>query len=754
MTIPAFSGRTIRVRWPEAAAWLALCGALAPAQQGQAPRGGALAAAVAAAARGEAGAAERLAAHGSGHPQIADFLAYWRAQALAGTRRFEEAAAALGPVWQTRFPSSIAGRAAVLGAESLVKAGRFADALKMLERGGKDLPEPQATLAAALAREGLGEKIRAVELYRRVYCLYPLAKESSAARDALAALEKDPALRLPPMPDELLAERAARLAAAGRDADARAEWLSLARSGAAQEMRETARVRAAAALYSQRKTRDALAELGAMRLTSAEAEAERMHFIVLCHRRLDDPQAMLEALAELRRRAPRSRWTLLATIQAANHFLIRNEAVSFVPLLRACAEDFSEEPEAAGCHWKVAWRAWLDRSAAAEDLLKGHLSRHPGSDRAGTALYFLGRLEEERSNFQAAHVYYSELKSRFPNFYYATLAASKPQPAAGNGGGAGPAARFLESIRWPERPRNADFRPGEEAKWRIARARHLAAESLGVWAEIELRFGARNGSSPYALALEAAEIASARGAWGVAVRHIRGTVPGYLWLPREAAPRRFWELAFPFPYRDLIQREARKHGLDPLLVAALIRQESEFDPDAVSPSGAIGLMQVMPATGRELGRRLRMRPVTRRALHNPGVNVTVGTYFLARLLGSRQGRVEEALAAYNAGPTRIPVWTGWGEFREPAEFVETIPLQQTRDYVQIILRNREIYRWLYRPQAPAAGRATGATAKPRPAASAKPAPKAKPASKAKPRPSTRPRKSSLRKGAKSVAGKR
>jgi len=740
MTNPAFSGRTIRVRWPEAAAWLALCGALAAAQPAPAARNGALAAAAAAAARGEAGAAERLAALAPDHPPIADFLAYWRAQALAGTRRFEEAAAVLGPVWQTRFPSSIAGRAAVLGAESLVKAGRFADALKMLERGGKDLPEPQATLAAALAREGLGEKTRAAELYRLVYCFYPLAKESSAARDALAALEKDPSLRLPPMPEELLAERAARLAAAGRDAEARAEWLSLARSGAAQVMRETAQVRAAAALYSQRKTRDALAELGAMRLTGTEAEAERLHYIVLCHRRLDDPQAMLEALAELRRLAPKSRWTLLATIQAASHFLVRNEAASFVPLFRACAEDFPEEPEAAGCHWKVVWRAWMDRSTAAEDLLKEHLSRHPGSDRAGTVLYFLGRIEEERGNFQAAHVYYSELRSRFPNFYYATLAASKPQPAAGNGGGAGLAARFVESVRWPERPRNADFRPGEEAKWRIARARHLAAESLGVWAEIELRFGARNGNSPYALALEAAEIASARGAWGVAVRHIRGTVPGYLWLPREAAPRRFWELAFPFPYRDLIRREARKRGLDPLLVAALIRQESEFDPEAVSPSGAIGLMQVMPATGRELGRRLRMRPVTRRALHNPAVNVTVGTYFLARLLESRQGRVEEALAAYNAGPTRIPVWTGWGEFREPAEFVETIPLQQTRDYVQIILRNREIYRWLYEPQAP--------EAKPRPPASVKPAPRAKP------QPAKRPRKSSLRKGARSDAGKR
>ncbi|MGQ9918773.1 MAG: lytic transglycosylase domain-containing protein, partial [Bryobacteraceae bacterium] len=199
-------------------------------------------------------------------------------------------------------------------------------------------------------------------------------------------------------------------------------------------------------------------------------------------------------------------------------------------------------------------------------------------------------------------------------------------------------------------------------------------------------------------------------------------------------------LAFPFPYRDLIRREARKHGVDPLLVAALIRQESEFDPGAVSPSGAIGLMQIMPATGRELGKRLRMRPVTRRALHNPGLNVRLGVYHLARLLQERKGSREEALAAYNAGLTPIPLWAGWGDFREPAEFVETIPLQQTRDYVQIILRNLEFYRWLYGTAPTPARSAAGAAARP--------------AARPKSLPAKRPRNSSDPRGAKSVAGKR
>lgn len=719
MTMQASSALTIRGRWPEAAALCLLLWAVPAAGQRASAGGRELAQAVEAAGRGEAGAAERLAALAPRYPLIADFIAWWRAQALVAAGRHEEAALALDPVWQTRFPSSIAGRAAVLGAEALVQAGRPKDALAMLDRAGAvPLPEPQASMAAARAHESLGEKGRAAEFYQRVWCLYPVSPEADSAARALSGLAAGGAAEPPPAPEELRMERAERLLKAGRHELANAEWLVLARSGSTAKIRELAAVNAAVALYEARKTRDALAALLALRPADAETDAKRLHYVLLCHRRLDDPASMMGALEEIRRRAPASEWTLQSLIQAGNYYLVRNEAASYLPLFRACADLFADAPPAAACHWKVAWRAFLDHRQDAETLLREHLERHPASDRAGAALYYLGKIQEQQGNSAGAQAYFAELKSRFPNYYYSVLASLRPQPAADGGANDAAARQWLASIQWPQRPRRADFQPDEEAKWRIGRARQLSAAALETWAEIELRFGARNGASRYALAVEAAETATRRGAWGAAVRHIRGTVPGYLWLPREAAPRRFWELAFPFPYREAIFHQARKHGLDPLLIAALIRQESEFDKDAVSPSGAIGLMQVMPATGRELGRRLRMRPVTRRALHDPNVNLAIGAFYLASQIRVRGGSVEEALAAYNAGPTRIPVWKEWGEYREPAEFVETIPLAQTRDYVQIILRNLEFYRWLYGAQARPAGQSVSTREAERPAAKA------------------------------------
>jgi soluble lytic murein transglycosylase len=201
------------------------------------------------------------------------------------------------------------------------------------------------------------------------------------------------------------------------------------------------------------------------------------------------------------------------------------------------------------------------------------------------------------------------------------------------------------------------------------------------------------------VALELAEMATRNGAPDRALRHIKGVLPNYLFLPREGAPLRFWRLAFPLPYRALLEKYARANGLDPFLVAALIRQESEFNPKALSPSQAVGLMQLLPSSARELARKAKLRGFRSAMLTQPETNLRLGTFYFRRLLDSCGGRVEDALGSYNAGHSRVVQWRGWGAFEDASEFVETIPFTQTRDYVQIVLRNAELYRWLYSSQA-------------------------------------------------------
>jgi soluble lytic murein transglycosylase len=153
------------------------------------------------------------------------------------------------------------------------------------------------------------------------------------------------------------------------------------------------------------------------------------------------------------------------------------------------------------------------------------------------------------------------------------------------------------------------------------------------------------------------------------------------------------ELVYPFPFRDEITASARANEVDPFLMAGLIRQESMFNPRARSVAGALGLMQVMPATGRRVASGIGMS-FNASQLTDPAVNLRLGAKYLADQIET-QGRVIDAVAAYNAGPHRLDEWRGFPEYRDDDLFIERIPYQETRDYVKVVNQNARIYRLLY-----------------------------------------------------------
>jgi soluble lytic murein transglycosylase len=137
-----------------------------------------------------------------------------------------------------------------------------------------------------------------------------------------------------------------------------------------------------------------------------------------------------------------------------------------------------------------------------------------------------------------------------------------------------------------------------------------------------------------------------------------------------------------------------------MLVTGIMRQESAFQSDAVSRAGAVGLMQVLPKTAPQLARRLRIS-YTRARLFDPDFNLQLGTLYVSDLL-AQFGTPEAALAAYNAGEDRVKLWQAERTYADPLEFAESIPFGETRDYVQIVMRNADIYRILNPTPSPAA----------------------------------------------------
>lgn len=186
-------------------------------------------------------------------------------------------------------------------------------------------------------------------------------------------------------------------------------------------------------------------------------------------------------------------------------------------------------------------------------------------------------------------------------------------------------------------------------------------------------------------------------AYDLSYRYLRRAWPELGTVEQSEVPLRFMEMYYPLRYEPEIRAAAQENDLDPYLVMALIRQESAFNPDARSPVGATGLMQIMPATGRELGNRFYQAFSVSR-LENPEVNVKLGTYYLKRVIALLEGNEELALAGYNGGPYRIKRWRQEQRGQPLDEFIEGMPLSETRNYVKRITLLRSTYERMYSPQ--------------------------------------------------------
>jgi soluble lytic murein transglycosylase len=153
------------------------------------------------------------------------------------------------------------------------------------------------------------------------------------------------------------------------------------------------------------------------------------------------------------------------------------------------------------------------------------------------------------------------------------------------------------------------------------------------------------------------------------------------------------DLRFPTPYRDRVERYSRMHRLDPHVTYAIVRQESAFRPDATSPVGALGLMQMMPQTGRQVAKRLSVEPPSRSGLLDVDTNLKFGSAYLRAMLDQYNGNLVLAAAAYNAGPRRVADWLERNADLPPTVWIEAISFYETREYVKSILAFAAVFNW-------------------------------------------------------------
>jgi len=490
---------------------------------------------------------------------------------------------------------------------------------------------------------------------------------------------------VPEIPVEKQTEHAAAIFGARQWSEARDEYSHLVTvlKGAEQERAELRVLLCGLALGS------GPAQVTALKINDSDVDAERYYALANHYRNQQQETIMVSAIDAAIARDPASRWTESALFLGGNYYWVQLDRDRAVSYYKRLADNFPTSTDAAPAQWRVAWAAVLKRQPDASALLLDHLRRFPGTTFAPDALYWLGRLAEEADNAALARAYYQKLQSRFPQNYFSTTAQSRLKHL-----GPGPVedAPIFASIQ----PLPAALTLGAAippaAAERQARAEALRSIAFDASAELELRAAYAATGEPRLL-LEAAQEAALSGRVGVAIVTVRQIYPQLEWRRFEDVPREVWLAAYAMPFQPLIQSRSAAVGLDPMLTAGLIRQESAYLPDARSGANAYGLMQLLPKTARRYAKQAKVRYSTA-MLFEPDYNIHLGTIYLAGLRRDF-GSVESALAAYNAGEERVAQWTAGQSYREPAEFVDSIPFTETREYVEIVTRNADIYRKLY-----------------------------------------------------------
>ena len=626
--------------------------------------------------------------------KVRDYAAWIEASGQFGLKNYKAAIDALKPVWIVPYATPLTGKAAIIAARSLDENGESQNALALLRQFNLVLPQPAGEMLTASLLAKTGDTRAAAASYQRVYFDYPTSPEAAQASAFLRILSSQMGPKYPAPAASSFLDRIAKLLPASPGL-ARQDIL-IAGALLTNAEKELMRVRQGAADYFSRAHERSLAYLRVLKVSSAPADAERLYYISGAARKLNREEEMQHAVDELNRSHSTSKWRMEALVDAGYYYLRENRYNEYEPIYAACADSFPAEPKAAFCHWKVVWSSYLRHRNDANTLLGDHLEKFPGSEKANAALYFLGRAEERRGDPGSAKALYQKAWDQFPNTYYALeshrrLADVKIAQAI-------PPAKtveWLSGLRFPDKKSQIALQASPQAKWAMERGLVLESAGLTEFSELELRALVRKEGQSVPVAMFLAEMMQRQGLIDKGIRHIKGSVPGYLNLSMQETGETFWRLAFPIPFSEPLLRFCAKHEIDPFLMAGLIRQESEFNPTVISHAKAYGLTQVLPSTGRELSIKAGIRGFFPAMLFQPEINLNLGTLYIRQMLNSLENSVVETLAAYNAGRSRVIKWRTFGTFREPSEFIETVPFDETRDYIQSVIRNGEMYRQLY-----------------------------------------------------------
>ena len=532
-----------------------------------------------------------------------DYADYLTAQVYLQNNKLPDAESVLNSFIQKHPDSIFVHSVPVLEANLFLQEEDSQAALRILDAHRVETIAGKADFQLALAKANLmaGHTPEALQQFRRLYLNFPLSQEAAQARAQLVSSGE-----LASLPPEERRHHADALYAATRYSEAGEEYRSLAGDSALDASTRNGLLVAAAASDWKLKRLNKQ-ELDRLPDSDDEAGARRLYLLMELARNKDDGETQRTIVEQMKTRFPESPWLAEALYSSGNMYLLRKDFPHAIEYYTELARRFPkscESPHTGACsnyspssHWRAAWLNYrLGQYAEAARLFDEQIANFPGGKEIPSALYWRGRLyEQENHKPEMAAGYYRTVARVYRHYYYAALA----QERLAQLGQVTPVSfSVLEAMQPESIPELSDDVPEDDPH--VVKAKLLANAGLNEYIAPEIQ--AADGSSEWGSFAEAEIFASYGETWH-AMRLLKHAIPFYTSAPIESIPMAYWRILFPQPYWPDIKENSASNGLDPYMVAALIRQESEFNPGAVSNKSAYGLMQLLPSVGKSMAKQ-------------------------------------------------------------------------------------------------------------------------------------------------------
>ncbi len=627
---------------------------------------------------------------------LGDYAAYFHAQAIAGTGRNEDAEREFRHLAQT-YPTSLLAREAVLqAAGSAMARGDYQTAIDSVELQAEK-NDGAALKLRADCLEKSGRTNEAILTLRKLYFDAPQSPEADKVGERLTSLGSSTAAG----DVSMLRRRADKLYDARLYALAAAAYDQIIRQFP-NESSDEIRLIAGVSYYKADSFKQSADTLTKIRARTPKMAADALCYLGLAQLSLKTDAAAIQTLVDLRKVSPSSERVAELLYAIGRYYERRDLANQATTFYTQLIRQFPQYDKADDAHFYMAWRAHESKDfAEASRLLTEHLANYGGVTENRGKAAFWAAVDLERAGKKApAMTIYQNMLKRYGAGWFGLNAERRIERLKREG--IRPASadsdlvlrRAVEGLQPISLPEET-IRPTDVE--RVRKAEQLMQILQYQLATTELEAARENAPNSPLINLRIAQIFRAQGENVAAINTLKRSYPDYGQTLPEEMPREVWDVFYPLNWWPVIREEAKRHNLDPYQIAGLIRQETVFNPMARSRANALGLMQLLPSTAKAVARSNNFGSITSNDLFNPNLNIQLGVAYVKQLQNEFRS-FEYVAAAYNGGETRVRRWVRESPNQDIEDWVESIPLSETRLYVQGVYRNARIYQRLYDEQ--------------------------------------------------------